>query len=72
MTSRDEGPRPGLHGPLATPEATANEPAPFPKTTTALPNETAFADWRDRLTANLSRRSDGRWEPLTWTHAGEP
>jgi hypothetical protein len=72
MTNRDEGPRPGLHGPLATPEATANEPAPFPKTTNELPHETAFADWRDRLTANLSRRSDGRWEPLTWTHATEP
>ena len=72
MTNRDEGPRPGLHGPLATPEATANEPAPFPKTTNELPNETAFPDWRDRLTANLSRRSDGRWEPLTWTHANEP
>lgn len=71
MTSRDEAPRSGLHGPLATPEATANEPAPFPKTTNEQPNETAFADWRDRLTANLSRRSDGRWEPLTWTHATE-
>ena len=72
MTNRDEGPRSELHGPLATPAATANEPAPFPQTTNELPNETAFADWRDRLTANLSRRSDGRWEPLTWTHAAEP
>jgi hypothetical protein len=68
MTSRDDVRRPGLHGPLATAEAVANEPAPFPKTTIELPCETVFADWRERLTANLSRRSDGRWEPLTWTH----
>ena len=28
-----------------------------------------FPDWRERLIRNLSRRSDGRWDPLTWIHA---
>ncbi|HEY2379175.1 MAG TPA: hypothetical protein VGH98_24555 [Gemmatimonadaceae bacterium] len=32
------------------------------------PRETGFADWRRRLTGNLSRRSDGRCTPLPWTH----
>jgi len=72
MRSRDEAPRSRIHGPLATPEAIASEPAPFPRTTREAPRETGFADWRRRLTANLSRRSDGRWAPLTWTHANEP
>ena len=60
--------RPYVRAPLATPEETANEPAPFPRTTREEPLETAFADWRQRLTRNLSRRSDSRWEPLTRTH----
>ena len=72
MRSRDDAPRSRVHGPLATPEAIANEPAPFPRTTKEAPRETGFADWRRRLTANLSRRSDGRWAPLSWTHANEP
>ena len=55
--------------PFATAEAIAKEPVPFPKTTADRSIETGFADWRRRLTANLSRRSDGRWEPLTETHA---
>jgi len=71
MRSRDDAPRSRVHGPLATPEAIAMEPAPFPRTTKEAPRETGFADWRRRLTANLSRRSDGRWAPLTWTHANE-
>ncbi len=58
----------GRHEPLATPEAVALETAPFPRTTDAEPEETGFADWRARLTRNLSRRSDGRWEPLTRVH----
>jgi SAM-dependent methyltransferase len=58
-------------GPLATPEAIAREPAPFPSVTRAAPLETGFADWRRRLTGNLSRRSDGRWTPLTRTHGVE-
>lgn len=61
-----------IHDPLATPEAIGNEPPPFPKTTSAAPFESVFPDWERRLTANLSRRSDGRWEPLTWTHGVEP
>jgi hypothetical protein len=71
MSERDSTSRPWVYGPLATPEATANEPAAFPATTTEAPIETGFADWRRRLTGNLSRRSDGRWAPLTWTHADE-
>ena len=72
MTGSDDARRPRVHGPLATPEAVACEPAPFPRTTKELPEETGFADWRRRLTTNLSRRSDGRWAPLTWTHAAAP
>jgi hypothetical protein len=61
-----------LWSPLATPEANGREPAPFPSVTDAEPEETGFADWRARLTRNLSRRSEGRWEPLTRVHrAGE-
>jgi hypothetical protein len=67
--SNDNAPlRSPAHGPLAAPEAIANEPAPFPSITADAPLETGFADWRKRLTNNLSRRSDGRWAPLTWTH----
>lgn len=58
----------GYNAPLATQEAIALEPAPFPRTTDAEPDETVFADWRARLTRNLSRRSDGRWDPLTRVH----
>lgn len=47
----------------------AREPAAFPHTTGDLPRESAFPDWRLRLARNLSRRSDGRWEPLTRVHA---
>jgi hypothetical protein len=46
----------------------ANEPTPFPSTTRQAPAETGYADWRRRLTGNLSRRSDGRSAPLTWVH----
>lgn len=28
--------------------------------------ENAYVDWRKRLSRNLSRRSDGRWDPLTY------
>lgn len=71
MTRRDDARRPRVHGPLATPEAVANEPPGFPRKTADEPEETGFADWRRRLTGNLSRRSDGRWAPLTWTHAAD-
>jgi hypothetical protein len=57
------------HGPYATPDAVAKEPAPFPRTTAEHPRESGFVDWRQRLTANLSRRSDGRWTPLTQIHS---
>jgi hypothetical protein len=71
-TGRNDTPRPRIHGPLETPEAIANEPAPFPEKTEAAPEETGFPDWRRRLASNLARRSDGRWAPLTWTHPVEP
>lgn len=54
-----------IRRPLATQEEIAREPAPFPSTTADEAEETGFADWRQRLRRNLSRRSDGRWEPLT-------
>ncbi|HKW48163.1 MAG TPA: hypothetical protein VJN70_11990 [Gemmatimonadaceae bacterium] len=69
MRDRDDLPRARVHGPLAAPDAIAHEPAAFPTTTTDAPVETGFADWRQRLTSNLARRSDGRWAPLTSTHA---
>ena len=55
--------------PLATPAELANEPAAFPRVTAERPIETAFGDWRERLRRNLARRSDGRWEPLTYIEA---
>ncbi len=61
--------RPLVRRPLATPEETAAEPAAFPLQTEASPCESAFVDWRERLTRNLSRRSTSRWEPLTYVHA---
>jgi hypothetical protein len=60
--------RPFVRTPLATPAELLDEPAPFPRTDNAAPIETAFGDWRRRLAGNLSRRSDGRWAPLTYVH----
>ena len=54
-----------FHEPLASPAAVAHEPDPFPKTTAEKPVEVWHDDWRRRLTRNLSRRSAGRWDPLT-------
>jgi len=71
MRRDDAAPRAPVHGPLATPEAIAGEPAPFPSVTSEAPLESGFADWRRRLTGNLSRRSDGRWAPLTRIHDRE-
>jgi hypothetical protein len=70
LTSTDGEARHRLsRSPRATPEELANEPAPFPTSSAAERQESWYADWRTRLTRNLSRRSDGRWEPLTWFHA---
>jgi hypothetical protein len=63
-----ESHRPFVRSPLATSSQLENEPPPFPSISTAFPCETAFPDWRERLARNLSRRSDGRWEPLTFVH----
>jgi hypothetical protein len=62
----------GVREPLATQAAVALEPAPFPRVSDSESEETGFADWRERLTRNLSRRSDGRWEPLTRVHRAAP
>lgn len=61
-----------VRSPLATPEEVANEPPAFPRLTPKKPVEKAFPDWRQRLTRNLARRSDGRWEPLAYAEAREP
>jgi hypothetical protein len=58
--------------PTATPQEVSREPAPFPSTTIDLSAETGFPDWRRRLLRNLARRSDSRWEPLTYVHTAEP
>ena len=72
MSTNDEKPRrPWVRNPLATQDAVAREPAPFPSVSSDEPNESSFADWRKRLARNLSRRSDGRWDPLTRIHADE-
>jgi hypothetical protein len=71
VSAHEETLRPHARSPLATPAANAAEPDPFPRTTPEAPCETAFADWRQRLARNLSRRSDGRWDPLTRTHPVE-
>lgn len=63
-----ENHRPYVRAPLATAAELADELPPFPSTTNAMPFETAFVDWRQRLTRNLSRRSESRWEPLTFVH----
>jgi hypothetical protein len=34
--------------------------------------ERAYPDWRKRLRGNLSRRSDGHWDPLTYVEADGP
>ena len=65
----DNWPRPS-HGVHQTAEQRAREPVPFPVTSVAHPLESGFADWRERLTRNLSGRSDGPWEPLTRVHDG--
>ncbi|HYD52842.1 MAG TPA: hypothetical protein VEA99_09455 [Gemmatimonadaceae bacterium] len=61
--------RPYDRAPLATPAQTATEVPAFPVPTVELPLQSLFGDWRQRLTRNLSRRSDSRWDPLTYLHA---
>lgn len=57
-----------IRGPLATPSEVAKQDPAYPATGAQWPNESLFADWRERLARNLSRRSDGRWDPLTYVH----
>jgi hypothetical protein len=51
---------------FATPAKGAAEPPPFPLRPAGDVREYFFADWQQRLSRNLSRRSDGRWEPLSY------
>lgn len=50
------------------PGAIGRDPVPFPAASATAPYTAWHADWRRRLASNLARRSDGRWDPLTWTH----
>jgi len=52
--------------PRASAEAIEAEAQRFPRATPELPNEHGHDDWRERLVRNLSRRSDGRWDALTY------
>lgn len=61
--------RSSSRSPLASPAEVAREPAPFPAKDADANDESFFPDWRRRLSRNLARRSDGRWDPLTCTHA---
>lgn len=58
--------------PVATPAEIARQDPAFPVTNAARPRESLFADWRKRSTRNLARRSDGRWDPLTYVHEAPP
>ena len=70
MTTESPGLRSLLiRQPRATAAAVAAEPPPFPRVTAAMPHEYLYDDWRERLERNLSRRSDGRWDPLTYIGA---
>jgi hypothetical protein len=69
--TREVASRPTVRSPRATPSQIAREAAPFPVKTSTKPDETFFPDWRRRLSRNLARRSDGRWDPLTRVHAAE-
>ena len=51
---------------LATHAEGMAEPPPFPLRVDGDTEEIFFADWQRRLSRNLSRRSDGRWEPLSY------
>jgi hypothetical protein len=55
-------------GPLERPSSVASQDPAYPRTDAESPNESLFVDWRARLARNLSRRSDGRWDALTYTH----
>ena len=66
MTDEERRSRTPFQPALATPAQTAAEPEPFPTRPANDTEEVFFADWQRRLCRNLSRRSDGRWEPLTY------
>lgn len=49
----------------ASSDAASPTVAAAPVAETPEPREATYLDWRERLSRNLSRRSVGRWEPLT-------
>jgi hypothetical protein len=51
---------------LATHAEGIAETSPFPHRAEGQTEEVFFPDWQRRLSRNLSRRSDGRWEPLSY------
>lgn len=61
-----DGHRSFIRRPLATPSQTANDDPAYRVTDAARPTESLFADWSQRLARTLARRSDGRWDPLTY------
>ena len=69
MTGDHEALHPFMRSPLATPAEIGQESAAYPVKTDEYPFESFFPDWRRRLTRNLARRGDGRWDPLTWVHS---
>ena len=66
MTDEERRSRTPFQPALATPSQVASEPPPFPVQSATHTEEVFFADWQRRLSRNLSRRSDGRWEPLSY------
>jgi len=61
-----------MRRPLAAPSEIARQDPAYPARDTERPTESLFADWRKRLARNLSRRSDGPWQPLTYVHEARP
>ena len=51
---------------LATHAQVAAEKPPFPLRSEGDTEEVFYTDWQLRLARNLARRSDGRWEPLSY------
>ena len=68
MTDHLEGAAAGPPAPGSLESIDASVVEAVPGSTSDTPQllEAAYPDWRRRLTRNLARRSDGRWDPLTY------
>lgn len=67
MSDRDDTPPgPSALGSPATSDAGAVDVVPSSPSVTAGAHEVAYPDSQPRLSRNVSRRSDARWEPLTY------